>query len=466
MTKDVIALTPTMPDIRTLLAGLYAGGPDVRVDSAGDGAVVQLRAPGGHPLISVEAPIFVQVPGEASRLLGTAIDDAQGPFWWTETRSTTAVPDAESLARAFAGRLVSVLGGTTWPPGPVTTDIVPLTSDNAQAPATDTSPPGIDVLTDQAAVVIQDRPVVAMSSWLSDALRTAATTSRALQIVTPHTTRLTVPTRTALQGHPNRWIVQDPEHGYYDGLSGAALRWHNGAFTPIRTHPGPVPAFTEQPVSGDRQLIVSLRTQHAPDAGLLLGGALETTWQQLTGAPPTGWSTAEPVNLPWSTRQLTDLARTRAPRPTWLIAVGHPDRPAIATQRITRTTAGVEEDITLALGYGPVETPPLDTIQPLAEVLVSRHNLTSMLTSLRPGRRDLTVPPHFEKPPVPVTFTLGAGPVSDIGFAHASRPPLNLHPIQLGPTAAPALHYPLGDSATTWGALQQLTTHLTAAREK
>lgn len=117
MTKDVIALTPTMPDIRTLLAGLYAGGPDVRVDSAGDGAVVQLRAPGGHPLISVEAPIFVQVPGEASRLLGTAIGDA-GPFWWTETRSTTAVPDAESLARSFAGRLVSVLGGTTWPPAP------------------------------------------------------------------------------------------------------------------------------------------------------------------------------------------------------------------------------------------------------------------------------------------------------------------------------------------------------------
>ncbi|WP_446461003.1 DUF6177 family protein [Streptomyces sp. BRA346] len=51
------------------------------------------------------------------------------------------------------------------------------------------------------------------------------------------------------------------------------------------------------------------------------------TWHHLTGAPPAGWSTAEPVNLPWSTRQLTDLARQRAPQPTWLIAVGHTDRP-------------------------------------------------------------------------------------------------------------------------------------------
>ncbi|MEU9012593.1 DUF6177 family protein [Streptomyces sp. NPDC048479] len=75
-------------------------------------------------------------------------------------------------------------------------------------------------------------------------------------------------------------------------------------------------------------------------------------------------------------------------------------------------------------------------------------------------------PPHFETPPVPLTFTLGTNPVSDIGLAHASRPPLGLHPVLLGSGAAPALHYPLGDSAATWGALQQLTTHLKAAREK
>ncbi|MGR8007464.1 DUF6177 family protein [Streptomyces hypolithicus] len=467
MTKDVIALTPKMPDIRTLLAGLYAGGPDVGINTMADGAVIQLCAPGGRPLVSIEAPILLQVPGETTRLLGTGTgtDACDIPLWWTEARASTDVPEAEPLARSFAGRLVSVLSGTTWPVGPATTDVVPLTSDIASAP--DTAPPGIDVLTKQAAVVIQDRPVVAMTSWLSDALRTATNSGRALQVVTPTTTRLTLPTRTALHGHPNRWVVQDPECGYYDGLSGAVLHWQDGTFAPTRAESGATavaPAFTRATATatGEHQLILSIRTEHAPDTGLLLGRALETAWQHLTGAPPAGWSTAEPVNLPWSTRQLTDLARNRAPQPTWLIAIGHPDRPGIATVHITRTTAGVEEDITLTLGYGTDEIPPLDTIEALAERLATEQNLTSMLTSLRPARRDLSVPHHFEAPPVPLTFTLGADAVNDIGLAHTQRPPLDLHPVQLGPAAQPAVHYPLGDGthAQAWAVLQQLTQHL------
>jgi hypothetical protein len=198
---------------------------------------------------------------------------------------------------------------------------------------------------------------------------------------------------------------------------------------------------------------------------VILGRALETAWQHLTGTSPAGWSTAEPVNLPWSTRQLTDLARARAPQPTWLIAVGHPDRPAIATVRITRTPAGVEEDITLTLGYGQDETPPLHTVEPLAESLAAEHGLTSMLASLRSARRDLTVPPHFETPPIPVSYTLGSESVRDIDLDKALRPPLNLSPTQLGPTAQLAVHYPLGDGTdpNAWSTLQQLTQHLKQA---
>ena len=38
MTKDVIALTPGMPDVWALLAGLYAGGPGMDITAAADGA--------------------------------------------------------------------------------------------------------------------------------------------------------------------------------------------------------------------------------------------------------------------------------------------------------------------------------------------------------------------------------------------------------------------------------------------
>ncbi|WNE99719.1 DUF6177 family protein [Streptomyces luomodiensis] len=468
MTKDVIALTPTMPDVRTLLAGLYAGGPDVRVRTAADGAVVQLCTPDGSTLVSIEAPILIHTPGEPARLLGTATTGPDTPVWWTEARATTAVPEAGALAGSFAGRLATVLGGTTWPPEAATTDVIPLTTDTTTVPANTAPHPAIDVLTDTTAVVLQDRPVIPMTSWLSDALRTAITSDRALHIVTPNTARLTLPTRNALGGHPHRWVVQDPQEGYYDGLSGAVLRWHNGTFTPTHTTPGttPVaPAFTNTPHTGDRQLILALRTRHPADDQLILGRALETTWRHLTGTPPAGWSTAEPVNLPWSTRQLTDLARRRAPQPTSLIAIGHLDCPALATIRIARTTAGVEEDITLTLGYGEHEPPPLEAIPSLAEALTAAdHGLTSMLTSLRHGPRDLTIPPHIATPPNPIALTLGPETVHDIGTHHAQHPPLNLTPVQLGPTSRPALHYPLGDGTNdqTWTTLKRLTQHLRA----
>jgi hypothetical protein len=210
---------------------------------------------------------------------------------------------------------------------------------------------------------------------------------------------------------------------------------------------------------------VAFRTLHPADDHLVLGRALETAWQTLAGAEPAGWGTAEPVNLPWSPRQLTDLARDRAPEPTHVVAVGHSDRTAIATMRVTRTKTGVEEDIKLTLGYGEHENPPLEAIKPLAESLVTDHGLATMLTSLRSARRDLTTPPRLEAPPIPHSFTLGPDDVRDIGLTHARRPPINIRPAQLGPAAKPALHYPLGDATTpeAWTALQHLTAHLKAA---
>lgn len=468
MTNDVIALTPTMPDVWTVLAGLHAGGPDLGVATTADGAVIQLCAPGGRSLVSIEAPILVHTPGEVERLLGAQpVGIPAAPLWWTEARASTAIPKAESLAGSFAGRLTTVLGGATWPPEAAHTAVVPLSSDITALPAADDAVPAVDVLTHSTAVVISERPRVAMTAWLSDILSVCTEAERALHIVTPPHARLTLATRTALTGAPNRWVVQDEECGYYDGLSGAVLRWIDGTFAPVRADNGATAvasSFTQGAETGDRQLILSFSTRHAPNEQLVLGHALEAAWQALTGSPPAGWSTAEPINLPWSTRQLTDLARHRAPRPTWLLAVGSPDRPAIATLRITRTKDGVEEEITFVTGYSSDENPPLHAIEPLAEMLATRHDLTSMIASLRTARRDLTVPPQLEAPPVPVAFTLGPDSVSDIGLMHARRPPLNLHPVQLGPATRPGLHFPLSDGtdAQAWDSLQQLTRHLRA----
>ncbi|MEU2154070.1 DUF6177 family protein [Streptomyces sp. NPDC019396] len=474
MTKDIVVLTEKMPDPMTILMGLYAGGPDLDAEALHDGAVIQLSTPAGRPLLSVDAPILVHVPGETARLLGGDTAPPDAPVWWTEVRASTAVPEAARLAASFAGRLNALRGGTTWPPGTSTVDAVELTEETATATvaASDEAQLSVDVLTQQAAVLIDDRPVVAMTTHLTDVLRRSADAELALQIVTQPGTRLTLPTRTALGGHPNRWIIRDERCGYYDGLSGAILRWQNGAFTPLRTPDGEArlaDAFkTGAAAVGERQLLLSLRTRHPADADLTLGGAIETCWQTLTGRPPAGWGTAEPVNLPWSPRRLTELARDRAPKRTWLTTVGHADRPALATLTVRSTTAGIEEEATLAFGYGPDETAPLEAIEPLTAALAAEHGLVSLMTSLRPGRRDLTTPPHLEAPPVPVSFSVGADDIHGIGLEYATRPPLTTTPIRLGPHARPAVHYPLGDGTdpSTWQDFETLLRHLKAETDR
>ncbi|GGV96499.1 hypothetical protein GCM10015535_66140 [Streptomyces gelaticus] len=462
MTQDVIALTPQMPDTRTLLAGLHAGGPDLLVNRAGDGSVAQLCTAAGQALVSLETPRYLQVPGEVARLLGPDVH-AESPVWWTEARATSAVAGAGRLAGSVAGRVAAVHGGDVWPREAGHTDVVADLADVV----TEATPMGVDLLTDEAAVVMQGRPVIAATTWLTDVVRNAARTGRELNLVTPPGTRLTFPTRTLLDGLPSRWVVSDPVCGYYDGLSGTVLQWNGERFAPaVGNGPRIADAFRPRPgTEGERQLLLSIRTVHPADEHLVLGGALEQAWRTFTGAPPAGWSTAEPVGVPWSPRQLTDLARTRAQQslPAWVVAVGAPDHPAIATVRTVRTHLGVEEHITLALGLRADQDAPVDALTELAESLAARHRLATMISQLRTARADLTTPAHHEPPPVPLSFTLGSDAVADLAADRAAFAPL-----RLGPAGRPALHYALGDGTdpTAWQRLRQINDHVTAGTSK
>ncbi|WP_435245857.1 DUF6177 family protein [Streptomyces sp. NRRL F-5630] len=457
MTRDVIALTAAPPDRATLLAGLFSGGPDLRLDTMAESAVTQLCAPDGRPLVAIEASALVRVPDEVRRLLGVA---SAGPVWWTEARASTAVPEAYALARSFAGRLVTVLGGTVWPPDALTTDVVPLRTDIAAVPVPDTGIPAVDVLTPRALVVMQDRPVVPLSTWLADALRHAADTDRALQLVTPPASRLTLPLRTALRGLPHRWVVRDERRGLYDGLSGVRLRWRGGIFGPDLDERGSarlVDPFREPGAEAVRQLVLQVRTRHHPDAGLMLGGALEAVFRRLTGAAPQGWGTAEPAGNPWSRRQLTELARARAPRPTLLTIVG---AGALATARVLRTREGVEEDVTVVGGVGAAgegsgagsDAMGPDAVEGVARELHAGHGLLSLLASYRTGRADLTVPARFEPPPVPMRLVVPE---------HSARTGAGLPaPVRLGAGVEAARLYRLGDGSdavAAWRALERLT---------
>lgn len=469
MTKDVIALTQRMPDPWTMLAGLLSGGPDKLVDRAGEGAVLRLCDDEGRPLVSVEAPLLVQVAGEAERLLGATPPAV--PYWWTEARATTGIEHAEHLAGTFAARLAALADGSAWPPEAAHSVAVVKTEGLSVAPTPAAAQPTVDVLTDKVAVVIQDRPVIAMTAWLQDAFRAAAHAELGLQIVTPAHTTLSPAVRDSLSTWPSRWVVRDERDGYYDGLSGAVLAWQDGMFAPVAATDATAhdprttvaASYQETAATGDRQLAITFRAIHPADDRLVLGGALESIWRELTGEPPAGWGTAEPANLPWSPRQLTDVAHERAPEPTWAVVVGAPGRPGLATMRIHRTKAGVEEHTTLAFGYGPDEEPPVASLPAVTELLATRHHLQSLLVQMRKARRDLAVPPRFEGPGVPLAFALGAEEVRQMPDDRARHTPLPQPPVALGPKTRPAMYYPLpGDPSdlSGWQDFERLMRHL------
>jgi hypothetical protein len=117
MSRDVIALVTMMPDAPALLAGMAAAGEGLLVHTHAGGAVVRLTDDGGHPLLTIEAPVLVAVPGEVARLLDDkAAEQVPTPAWWIEARAAGTPPDAVDLAYRFADEVVRRLGGVVWPP--------------------------------------------------------------------------------------------------------------------------------------------------------------------------------------------------------------------------------------------------------------------------------------------------------------------------------------------------------------
>ena len=105
MTVDAIALCRERPDLAAALGAL----PALPVRPLPRGPLVQL-CDGAGPLVTLEGPVLVRVPGEVERLLGLVVD---GPVWWVEARARDA--GAYGLARRAAQALVDAAGGTVWP---------------------------------------------------------------------------------------------------------------------------------------------------------------------------------------------------------------------------------------------------------------------------------------------------------------------------------------------------------------
>jgi hypothetical protein len=267
----------------------------------------------------------------------------------------------------------------------------------------------VDVLSERVGVVMQNRPVVSLSSWIAEAIRECAEEGKGLQVVTPAHARLTLPLRLALTGPDCRWVVTDPAGGYYDGISGARLAWDGDAFAP---EGGTAAVFRADPPPG-AQLIVGATVRHTAYDTLTVGVAAQVMCEELGGAPPVGWGRSEPAGISWDLERLTRLCRERAPRRSWRVFAGDA---AVGTMTVMRTASGVQEAVTVG-----VDASRAGDVRGLVDRLDAGFSLVTVLAQQMPGRADLTAEPRWTGPPAPVGMAIGPEARAETGTGGETR---------------------------------------------
>lgn len=308
--------------------------------------------------------------------------------------------------------------------GALNTGLVPP----ADRPRT-TSPPvhetAAQFLTPGAMVFLLDRPVVPLSAALATALRECESTGRALQVVTSSSSRITLPLRSSKA----QWVVHSD--GYYEGLTGRPMCWNGNVFTPDSNARDYAPAY-KAPASVPVGSQLVLTFQAAPTEHR--GARVEHLMRLLTGRPPAGWGTTEPLEHLWNS---SDLPR----RDARVIAVG---TSAIALL----TFNGGTEQTTVAVGYTSGAEPPIADLPSMIGELATGHPIASLLARLNPGRADLTTEPRWTGMAAPVGLAIHGAFTGAPGFSRR----------RLGPMT----WFPLGDghSPEYWKRHRQLLAHL------
>ncbi|MFC9976330.1 DUF6177 family protein [Spirillospora sp. NPDC127200] len=301
---------------------------------------------------------------------------------------------------------------------------------------------GPDLLTEHAAIFLIDRQVVPLSPALAQAARTAGP-SRALQLVTPTTSRLTLPLHALITAGRADWVVRE-QGGYYTGLTGQPLTWNGKAFMPVPDAPNYAEGFTQRPSEPlGTHLTLTLQARHP--ATTLLGGLTEHLVQALTNASPTGWGTAEPTEHNWNRTDLTEAVHTRADQ---IITTANTRRRAQAVTDFIRTQTETAERTTLTIGYDPGEPPPLEQLPELVSTIATDQNLRSLLIQTSRGRPDLTTEPRWTGTATPVA----------LGMYGSYTAPPEFPSIRWGPMTWFALK--TQNTEATWQAYRRLTQTL------
>ncbi|MCW2525651.1 MAG: hypothetical protein JWM76_511 [Pseudonocardiales bacterium] len=337
----------------------------------------------------------------------------------------------------------------------------PTTNGGSSAGSAVLTHPAVDLVTERTVLVLSQRQIVGLSSWLVDALVESARGERTLVIVTPPTSRLTLALRTMVSDGFVGWAVRS-NGSFYDGLRGVPLTFDGVAFSDAGDQA--VPIFLDNEPPQCWQLLVTASVEHRAAVQTRLGGALEQLAGELTGVAPTGWGVHEPISQPWDCASLTTLARRRMPDETRFNVVG---AGVIATLQADRTDRGVEENFLALVDVGTLDRPATDFVAPARAALTAlanSHTLGFAMVHLRPGRTDLTSPATVEPGIVPIGMVIGPRAVRGLGRAMLEAAPIPA-PRPVGNERVPGLQFDLATGGGDgWSQVADLIRHIGPAR--
>jgi hypothetical protein len=306
-------------------------------------------------------------------------------------------------------------------------------------------------------VYLATRKVVQLSSSLLAEFRDSRADGAIFVLLTAAHSRLTLAVTGLLAERDVRWILKIGE-SYVDAATGVLL-----SMTPARPNPKDEPVIAPPyPIEDTPQLLLSATVQHRASPQLRLGEQLAEVCQAMVGSPPLGWGHLEPISQPWATAALTEDARRELPKPTRFFVLGQPGHGFLATDTVSRTTRGVDEDI-VALVAAPTDlnarlASSIDTLAALAK----NTTIALAILSERRGRADLTTSAVVATPTAPRALPIGPRAVRDFGLTPFETTP-RLTSTRVGRPRAPSLLFRFDGADSDWETLDRLVRHIGGA---
>ncbi|MCC3280232.1 DUF6177 family protein [Arthrobacter sp. zg-Y40] len=275
-----------------------------------------------------------------------------------------------------------------------------------------------DLVLGSSAVLFQDKPVAALTPWVLRAHTAAAAAGLDFVLLTPGSTRITLPLAELLGTGGGQWLVTGSGGSLYNGMTGREYDWSDVSLTPEDSL---AEEFLAVEPNQTGYVHVRAATLHPASYRTRAGSFTEQIFAAVTGLPPRGWGVCEPVSEAWNVDAASAFCYDRSPNATRLEVVGSAVRQeangrasagSIGVMTVERTSRGVLESIEL-LAASPDPLSP-EQVQRFADGAHRARARTAVLGQ-GIGYHNLNRPARFTGLVVPRCALFGPEALAGVG---------------------------------------------------